>query len=462
MRRRFLLEATLLVATALALAACGGETEAPSMETPRSTPAGPVAIDLWHSETAANLETLERMVAQFNDSQGGIRVRPIFQGNPEEAVVKLLGSLRSGQAPALALVAGVDAQMLIDSGAVVPVQQFVDGEDYDTSDLDTRAVRYYTTQGKLWGMPLSVTVPILYYNKAVFREVGLDPERPPQDLEEVRQYSEKIQKRDDSGQLVRSGIALDIPFWVEYVLAEHGDLLVNQDNGHDGRATEVLFNNETGRWFIQWWHDMVDQGLAINVGRNPTQVESALAIAVGRAAMTLGASNSLRSVVNALEAAGPAAAGIEIGVGRLPGAPGGTGASLLQTNGFWIFSQAAQEEQDAAWRFTKWFIEPEQQADWFAGTGYLPVSRSAIDRPAAREVVSRYPLFQVALDLYMGAPATSAALGALLGPHRQVGESIVQAVERMLAGSKEPLQALEEAAAEANQLIEEYNRRVPD
>ena len=58
-------------------------------------------------------------------------------------------------------------------------------------------------------MPLCAGVPLLYYNKVVFREVGLDPEKPPRDLEEVRQYSEKILKRDGAGNVVRSGIALE-------------------------------------------------------------------------------------------------------------------------------------------------------------------------------------------------------------------------------------------------------------
>ena len=53
-------------------------------------------------------------------------------------------------------------------------------------------------------------------------------------------------------------------------LAEHGDLLVDNDNGRDGRATKVLFDNDTGRWFFQWWHDMVDSGLAFDVRRNLT------------------------------------------------------------------------------------------------------------------------------------------------------------------------------------------------
>jgi len=107
-------------------------------------------------------------------------------------------------------------------------------------------------------------------------------------------------------------------------------------------------------------------------------------------------------------------------------------------------------------------MEPEQQAEWFAGSGYLPVSRSAVDQPAAQDIVAKYPLYQVPLDLYRNSPTTPAALNALLGPFWQVSESLFQGIEAMLSGAKDPDQALEDAAASANQVIEEYNQRVED
>ena len=111
-------------------------------ETPGASPAGgTVTIDLWHSETAANLDTLERLVSRYNSSQDEVRVRPSYQGTDEELMAKLMASLGSGQVPAIALLAEVDTQKMIDSGAVAPVQDFVDREGYDLSDLDEKAVQ---------------------------------------------------------------------------------------------------------------------------------------------------------------------------------------------------------------------------------------------------------------------------------------------------------------------------------
>jgi len=442
----------------LVLAACGGEKAGPISGTPSAiSQTGPVEIEIWHSEPAANEETLKSMIARFNASQDEVRVKAVYQGSPGDLMTKLMASTGSSGVPAIAEVMETYIQRLIDSGFVTPVQDFVDRENHDLSDLDERAVQSYSLQGRLWGMPFCVDIPLLYYNKVVFREVGLDPERPPQTLEELRQYSQKILKKDGSGNVERSGVSIAITLWTEQVFAQQGDLLVDMNNGHDGRATKVLFDDDTGGRFFQWWYDMVEEGLAFNVGRNPSGVDNYLAVATGRAAITFGYAGALRSVVNALE---KGMQGVEIGVGPMPGFADGTGSTLLLPHGLWIMNQRPQAEQEAAWKFVKWFMEPEQQAEWFAGSGQLPVSRSSVELPTARDAVAQYPLFETALGLYMGVPANPASLGVILGPFPEVREAMAVGVEEMLVGGKDPIKALEDAAQDANQAIEKYNEQV--
>jgi sn-glycerol 3-phosphate transport system substrate-binding protein len=458
--RKSLLSLVTVLLLSLTLGACGsGEKGAPTAETPGTRQAGPVSIDLWHSEVGSNVETLNRLVDEFNASQNEVKVSASFQGTYDEAAAKLIASLGSGQVPAVVLLNESQTQRMIDSGAVAPAQDFIDKEDYDLSDIDEKAVQYYTVKDKLWAMPFAGEMSLLYYNKVTFREVGLDPEKPPQDLEELRQYSEKIFKRDASGNVVRSGIALDIHGWLGTILADHGDLWVDESNGHDGRATKVLFDNDTGRWFFEWWHDMVDSGLAFNVGRNPSYADNLLAMASDRAAMAFSYAGALRSVIDALE---KGVEGVEIGVSQMPGVPGGKGLNSFSIYALWIMNQRPEQEQEAAWKFIKWLVEPEQQAEWFGGTGYLPVSLSSVDLPAAQDLVASYPLFQVPLDLYRNTPATPATAGVVLGPLDQVTEIVLTAVEEMLVGGKDPAKALADAATEADKTIAEYNQRVGD
>jgi sn-glycerol 3-phosphate transport system substrate-binding protein len=375
-------------------------------------------------------------------------------------MAKLLASLSGGDLPAIVYLNEENAQRLIDSGAVTPVQEFIDRENYDLSDLAPKVVQYYTVGDKLWSMPFASNVPLLFYNKATFREVGLDPEKPPKDTEELRQVSEKMVKRDAHGNLIRTGLSISITAWhLSTALQEHGDLYVNEDNGRAGRATEVLFSGPTGQAFFQWWRDMVKQDLALNVGLDPTAADTYLAVGAGRVGMAAGDSVALRSVVDALEG-GLAQVDVDLGVANRPGVPGGTGLPGIYGRALWIFKSRPQEEQEAAWKFIKWLMEPEQQAEWYAGSGFLPVNSKAFELPKAKEIEAKYPQFKVAADLYRASSVSAVPPGPLLGPQFDVGQIIRRQAEEMLVGDKDPIDAINDAAEEANELIAEYNRRV--
>jgi sn-glycerol 3-phosphate transport system substrate-binding protein len=453
-----------VVLLALALSACGGnegtEEEGGGVgnEAAPTAAAGPVSIDLWHSEEAGNAAALQALIDRFNASQDEVKVRLLFQGSSDDIILKLVNSLRSGDVPTLACLKDADFQIMVDSGGVTPVQEFINEEGYDLSDFDEKAVDYYTSDGQLYAMPLGINVPVLFYNKIPFREVGLDPEKPPQTLDDVRAYSEKLLKVDGSGNVVRSGIALDLQGWfLDIILAEHGDLFVNNENGHDGRATEAVFNNDTAQALFHWWDEMVDKGWAFNAGRHPTSAEALLAVATGRVVMALSVSSALGPVVSMVKAG---VEGVELGVGPFPGVAGGSGKPGIFSRALWIMNQRPEAEQRAAWKLARWLAEPEQQAELFAGTGYLPARLSAYDLAASQQVLEKYPEYQVPVDLFVGVPSTPEKLGPRMGPFSKVREIVVEALEEMVVGGKDPDQALDDAAERATAELREYNQRV--
>jgi sn-glycerol 3-phosphate transport system substrate-binding protein len=258
--------------------------------------------------------------------------------------------------------------------------------------------------------------------------------------------------------VVRSGIALDVTGWrVESILADHGDLYVNNNNGRDGRATEAVFNNDTARAFFRWWKEMVDSGLAFNVGRNPSGADALMAIASGRAAMAVAPSSVLRSVLDVLATG---VEGVELGMGPFPIVAGSTGGPGVAGRALWIMNQRPEAEQQAAWKLARWLAEPEQQAEFFAGTSHLPVRLSAYDQETSRQVLAKYPLYQVPVDLSVGTPSTPAELGPRIGPFSKVRETVTQAMEQMIVGGKDPVQALDDAAEQATKELQDYNQSV--
>jgi len=452
--RRTLLLLTLVLA--LLLAACAGGAVAPT----ETRPAGPVSITFWHSMNAANGDALEALTARFNSMQDEVKVKLVFQGAYVDSLNKFIASLRSGDVPAMIQMHDVATQLMIDSQEVTPTQDFIDRESYDLSDFEPRLLDYYRVGDRLYSMPFNVSNPVLLYDKTSFREAGLDPQKPPQTLEELTEYSRKLVKRDSQGNVTRSGIALEISPWnFEQMLANAGALYVNNGNGRDGRPTEAVFNGPEGKAIFQWWHDMVEEGLAFNVGRNPTGTDHLLAVGSGRAAMTIATSASLRSVLNVIQAGG-APAGLEPAVAPLPAPRSPDGGMIVGGASLWIIKGRPEAEQEAAWKFIKFLVEPAQQAEWYAGTGYFPIRHLAYEEPAARQVEAQYPYFRVAAEELVAGARNRATQGALLGPFPQVRDAVATAMEEMIVGTKSPADALDDAARNATGIISDYNQRV--
>ena len=87
------------------------------------------------------------------------------------------------------------------------------------------------TGGKTWGIPFQRSTIVLYYNKEVFKEAGLDPNRPPATWKEMVEYAQKLTKRDASGNVTQWGVQIPssgFPYWLFQALAiENGVNLMN-------------------------------------------------------------------------------------------------------------------------------------------------------------------------------------------------------------------------------------------
>jgi len=456
MKRVGIMAVGLALVVGIFATACGGGGKSDSDD----ATSGPVTVTLWHSETASNNDTLIKLVDRFNASQNEAKVLVTYQGSDDELVAKLIASMASGSVPTIASHAEPHTQSMIDSGQITPIQEYIDRDKYALSDFAPAAIAYFTVNDTLYAMPFGLAVPLMYYNKIPFREAGLDPDQPPKDLDEARAVSEKLVQHDSAGNVTRYAFALEIhPWYVELTEAGADELYVNNDNGRTRVATESAFDNEAGRKLFQWWYGMVHDGLALNVGWDPSGAQALLAIGARNAVMVFSTSAALRSIFDVLATG---IEGVELGVAPIPGIPGRVpeGSPGVYSRSLWIMSARPQEERDAAWTFIKWLVEPEQQAEWFAGSGYLPVRNSAYDLPTAKDTLAKYPDFEIPAALFTKTATTTAALGPLIGPFQQVRYAVRDAMESMLSGSAGPDEAMETAVKNANAAIKQYNDRL--
>ncbi|AFC27836.1 family 1 extracellular solute-binding protein [Paenibacillus mucilaginosus 3016] len=407
---------------------------------------GPVKVVYWHAMGGELGKAVDKLVADFNASQKDVVVEAVFQGTYDESLNKLKASMDSKSGPTLIQVYEIGSRFMIDSKAITPIQQFIDADKYDISQLEENILNYYKVDGKLYSMPFNTSNPILYYNKDLFKAAGLDPEKPPATYEEVAEAAKKLTK---DGQ---AGASFAIYGWfMEQFFANQGAELLNNGNGRTSLATESLLASDAGVKTLTWWKGMIDDKSMMNLGRKTDDTKKAFA--AGQIAMTLDSTASLRGIVSAAEGK------FEVGTGFLPKpSDAKEGGVIVGGASNYIMNNKSEAEQKGAWAFIKFLADPKQQAYWHVNTGYFPITKKAYDEQLVKDNLTKYPQFKTAVDQLHQTKANLATQGAVMGIFPQARQLTEGAIEEVLNGKKAPKEALDAAAKEITAKIAEYNK----
>ncbi|NLJ81477.1 MAG: extracellular solute-binding protein, partial [Firmicutes bacterium] len=137
--------------------------------------AAPVKVTFWHSMGGDIKNVMDGLIDEFNSIQSEVLVEPIYRGSYPEVLNAAIASARAGTAPNLVQIYEVGTLGAIDSGAFVPIDEFLDAEEVDWSDYIDAVFNYYQVAGQQWSMPFNSSSAILYINADLFRQAGLDP-----------------------------------------------------------------------------------------------------------------------------------------------------------------------------------------------------------------------------------------------------------------------------------------------
>ena len=421
----------------------------------------PVRITFWHTMQSAAGDALAALTDDYNASQDRVVVELQNQNGYEELIEKYFQSSPSDR-PHLAQLPEYMLQQMADTNTVVTTTACIQTEGFDITPFLPRAMFAYQTGGVQWAMPFNISSPVLYYNKAVFEEAGLDPEHPPITLDDLREYSQQIV---DSG-AATYGLALDSGinsgggWFLEQWLARAGLPYADNDNGRTARATQVLFNSPEAAEMLTFAQDLVDDDLAVYVGEDPRGLDGLLRIADPQqpAAMTIATSGALGGVLDFVE--GGAIAGLtadDIGVGPMPG-PSDTPSAIIGGAALYIMRDKGDAEAAAAWDYIKYLVSAEAQSTWAHESGYAPVRDDATTVDPLAQTYADDPRFRVAYDQVNFTADDFSAVGPVLGPMRQVRQATAQMMADIYTGTAVE-EALTAAADQANLLIIDYNAR---
>ncbi len=385
---------------------------------------------------------IDGFAADFEKENPGVKLKPIYTGSYQDSIAKALTSVKSGDPPVTSILLSTDMYTLIDEDAIVPFDDLV-----KTPEDKAWLAGFYPgfmensrTGGKTWGIPFQRSTVVLYWNKEMFKEAGLDPNRPPATWQEQLDYAQKLTRRDASGKVTQWGLQIPssgFPYWLFQGLA-----IQNGVNLMNAAGTETYYDRPEVIGALQYWVDLArkhrvhPEGI-VEWGTTPKDFFER------KMAMMWTTTGNLTNVKNNAK--------FDFGVAMLPagkqrGSPTGGG-------NFYIFKKSTPAQREAAFKFIKWVTQPARAAQWSIDTGYVAVSQAAYDTPAMKKYVSEFPAAAVARDQL---PHAKAELST--HDNQRVTKALNDGLQAALTGTKTPEAAMRDAQREAERLLRAYRR----
>jgi sn-glycerol 3-phosphate transport system substrate-binding protein len=421
------------------------------------TPAAGAATDvqLWHAMSGELGRQLEKLASDFNASQSDFRIVPTYKGNYTETVTSAIFAFRSRSQPAIVQVNEVaTATMTAAKGAIYPVFNLMkDQKEPFSPDAFLPAVSGYYTDaaGNLLSFPFNASTPILYYNKTMFRNAGLDPETPPKTWPELGAAAKKLRERGAA-----CGFTTSWPSWihVENLSAFHDLPLATRANGFAGLDAELTINNPVVVHHVaqlsEWQKDKVFDYSGRGQSAEPRFQSGECGIFIG--------SSGTRADIKANSK-------FDVGYGMMPYWPDVKGApqnSLIGGATLWVLRDRPSDEYKGAAKFFAYLSQPGVQAAWHQNTGYLPITRAAFELTRAQGFYDRNPGTAISFEEITLHPPTENSKGIRLGSFVLIRGVIEDELEQAFAGKKPAKAALDSAVERGNKLLRQFERASPD
>lgn len=351
-----------IVPLIVVLAMLGGCVAAPAAPAPAAPAAAqpaaaPAPVKLSFFSRDPNRPQIEKLVKAWNESHPAIQIEASFV--PAEQFVTKFGTMFAGGTPpdivAIDLVYGPQfaaAQQLTDITDLAKALPYFD-------QLSPSHVRLATYNGRIYGLPFNAEASVLMWNKDLFQEAGLDPEKPPKTWAEIADAAAKITALGDGkyGYYFSGNCAGCNAFtFMPLIWANGGDIF--SEDGTQATLTDPWVK-EALLFYRQMWVDgVIPPGAQTDGG-----TEFLNTFASGKIGMQgLGA-----FAIAAIKSSNP---NMNFGVSFLPGKEGGESSFA---GGDIISIPAGSKYVNEAFEFIKWLTSEETQLSLYAKEGSLPV-----------------------------------------------------------------------------------------
>lgn len=414
-------------------------------------------IDVWIAFSDYRLDWANEKAAEFNEMFPQYNVVITGGYSYEDVFAQVAVAAEQDELPAVVQFFEAGTQDARDSGlfksvsAAIADREEVNGIAVNLDDIVGPARAYYTVDGEFNSMPWNTSSAIMFSNMNILAEAGI--ETPPATWAEVDAACEAIMALESAPEYCFTWP--NHGWFFEQWLAQQDALFVNNDNGRADRATEVAFNSEAGVAILAWLDEMVNKGYLYYSGAQGgdswATVDQAFQTQQVAIAVYSSSDTTLYTQMGLDN-------GFEVKASFLPynDATGWTG-NLIGGATLWLTDGLEAEVEEGALSFMLYLANTENAADWHQTTGYIAIRESANELLEGEGWFEANPNQTVAAAQLSQSQLTPATSGALVGGFPAIRNVVTAAIDRVLLTEDDPATVLNDAASEANVIIEEYN-----
>lgn len=329
---------------------CGSKNNASSEEIVTEI-TEPVEISFWHAMSGDLEKTLENLTNKFMEANPNIKVNLQNQSTYNDLQQKMTATLASPKdLPTLTqayphwMINAMQDELLVD------LKPYIENETIGSENYNDMLEGFKTASeidGKIYGMPFNKSTEVIWYNKTLFDELGLEV---PKTFEEFAQVAKTITEKKG---IVGAGFDALNNFYTTYLKNKGVDF----NSETDVTSAESV---EAANYYL----DGIKEGYFRIAG---TDMYLSGPFAAEQLGMYVGSNAGESFVKQGVDGK------FEIGVAPYPAE-----SVMQQGTDLYMFSNATAEQRTAAFEFLKFLTSTENQITWGVETGYIPATHAAI------------------------------------------------------------------------------------
>src|SRR5689334_7648553 len=157
-------------------------------------------LTVWHAWGGVMAPRWKRILAAYEEAHPSVRIRSVFVQNNLSANQKFFTSVAAGTPPDVTFVDGPQVASWAEWGALEPLGERLRAAGVKEEDYFPPTWRQNFYRGETWALTYCADPNFGFaWNKNAFRKAGLDPEKPPQTIDELDRTADAltIQKNGD-------------------------------------------------------------------------------------------------------------------------------------------------------------------------------------------------------------------------------------------------------------------------